>query len=344
MLRHGFIVIVVVAVMTTTALAEPVKEISANEKLHNEVNQAFKDKDHATALAKAQALDASEEKNDKNWVLNTRSVPLALVKLGKKAEARTWISQKLTEIDSIPENRRRLRKLYLFHSAAAMAVDMSSTLAERKSAAAIALAVDVIDDNPKADNGGIFIQRMKIYKAIGETDNMKAEGIKYLRVGRKTSDIRGIVIQYLPCEDVALCAFATAQHIVNFTKHDQRKKTGLLHTKGLIALANQLADGGDARPLQVTDKAKALAAQIGADKNPYLFNLLNGNHAEAFRLAWANAKSSKSDGQYIRWIEAAAGAIRCLEQHYNGRAIEFVKFVNGEIKDNPVTDLMTEGQ
>jgi len=96
--------------------------------------------------------------------------------------------------------------------------------------------------------------------------------------------------------------------------------------------------------LKVTDKAKALATQIGVDKNPYLANLLNGNHSAAFRIAWANAQSSEDEKQYIRWIEAAAGAIRCHDQHYNGRAIEFVKFVNGEIEENPVTDLMTEGQ
>ncbi|HHH76105.1 MAG TPA: hypothetical protein ENL03_03660 [Phycisphaerae bacterium] len=341
MLRHGFIVIVAVLVMTTAILAEPAKEISPNEKLHNEVKQAFKDKDYAKALAKAQALEVSE-KNDKDWVTNTQAVPRALDKLGRKTEARTWISQKLTEISTVPEVRRRSRKLYLFRAVAAMAVDMSGTLADRKTAAAIALAVEVDDEARIA--GKVRLQRVKIYKAIDETDNKKAEEIKYLRVARESRSITKIVIQYLPSDDVALCAFASAQHIVNFTKHDQREKTGLLQTEGLTALANQLADGGDARPLKVTDKSKALAMHIGVDNNPYLANLLNGNHAAAFRIAWANAKSSKSEGQYIRWIEAAAGAIRCHDQHYNGRAIEFVKFVNGEIEENPVADLMTEGQ
>ena len=72
----------------------------------------------------------------------------------------------------------------------------------------------------------------------------------------------------------------------------------------------------------------------------FLVPLLRGEYPAAFREAYARAKAAETDRDYVAWVNAAAGAIRCMEQHYNGKALEFVKFVNGTVATNPVADLV----
>ena len=122
-------------------------------------------------------------------------------------------------------------------------------------------------------------------------------------------------------------------------KLELRRAAGRLNSQELLALADQLTKGGSARPLVISDDAKALADTLAAAPlASFIVPLLKGDYPAAFREAYDRAKASDDDRAYVGWINAAAGAIRCMEQHYNGKALEFIKFVNGTVATNPVAD------
>ena len=93
--------------------------------------------------------------------------------------------------------------------------------------------------------------------------------------------------------------------------------------------------------LRLLGRRRALGGDVGtnAPLAGFLQPLLAGDYKAAFRRAYTQAKVAETDAEYILWINAAAGAIRCADQCYNGRALRFIQYVNGTTETNPVAEM-----
>jgi len=75
---------------------------------------------------------------------------------------------------------------------------------------------------------------------------------------------------------------------------------------------------------------------------------LRGEYREAAKVAWEKARAASDDFGYHVWVNAAAAAVRCHDQSYAGRAADFIKWTQGELKDskgqeieeNPLADFL----
>ena len=184
------------------------------------------------------------------------------------------------------------------------------------------------------------LRRLDALVALKRTDAIGGAALEYVKVSADPIKAANALQYLLPGDDVALCVGLTAQQVLDARKFELRRSTGRLAPDVLVALANQLTKGGDDRPLRVSAEAKALANEL--DDTPlagYLQPLLRGDYKVAFRYAYTQAKASEADGEYILWINAATGVIRCADQCYNGRALAFIQYINGTTDTNPVADI-----
>jgi hypothetical protein len=216
-------------------------------------------------------------------------------------------------------------------------------------------ALAVLDKFPDAmPSDQTALRRLDALVALKRADAIPDAALAYVRVSSDPIKAAFALQFLLPGDDVALCVGLTAQQVLDVRKTELRRSTGRLAPGVLTALAHQLTKGGDDRPLRISDEARALAAKLAdagtntgtnadvgtnAPLAGFLQPLLVGDYKAAFRYAYTQAKVAETDAEYILWINAAAGAIRCADQCYNGRALRFIQYVNGTTDTNPVADL-----
>ena len=341
-----------------------------NKALAAAVKQASGARDTATALAKATQLEASEAK-DALWADNARTMANLMWRSGKHAEAATWLDEKAKSLAAdtadlagdVPDQRKSalvngcldLAKLENDQAARAGLARTALTVSDTSPGAFQALynalaASGKHDDALKAclDYVGkvataeaMRSRRLALMVTLKRMGDLKAEATEYLKVAADPAGATKALAHVLPTDDAALCCGLTAQQVLDGRKLELRRVAGKLNSQALLALADQLTKGGTARPLAISDDARSLADKLaGAPLAAFLIPLLRGEYPAAFREAYARAKAAESDKDYVAWVNAAAGAIRCMEQHYNGKALEFVKFVNGTVATNPVADMV----
>jgi thioredoxin-like negative regulator of GroEL len=366
--------LIATCLLAATAFAQE-KPKADNKPLAAQVKAAMDAKDPATALAKAEQLEASPHK-DRTWADNTDKVPVLLYESGRRDEALNWLAEKtanvdseIRELDASDAYRRkfllaraagRLRRLAQLDGDTRLQVQFARTALELEpeSGWAFDQYARALVESGKPDEAlkamldwsgtshtpaRMRSKRLDLLVDLDRTEAAQAEAREYLKVGDDPLRAVEAIVLLLPVDDVTRCCELSAQEVLNGIKLDLRKRTGRINRDQLAALASQLTEGGDARPLRVSDEARALAAELaGAPLADFLVPLLTGEHARAFRIAYGRARASQSDSDYIRWIKAAAGALRCHEQHYNGTALEFVKYVNNERPDNPAAALLEE--
>jgi hypothetical protein len=360
-----------VAMAATWALAQTGQtDNTGNKALAAAVKQASNAKDTATALARATELEASDAK-DALWADNARTIANLMWRSGKHAEAATWLDEKAASLAAdtadlagdVRDQRKSalvggcldLVKLEADQTARAALARTALTISDTSNGAFLALynalaASQKHDDALKAclDYSGkaataeaMRSRRLALMVNLKRMGDLKAEATEYLKVATDPAGATKALAHVLPTDDVALCCGLTAQQVLDGRKLELRRVEGKLNSQMLLALADQLTKGGTARPLAISDDAKALADTLtGAPLAAFLIPLLRGEYPAAFREAYARAKAAENDRDYVAWVNAAAGAIRCMEQHYNGKALEFVKFVNGTVATNPVADLV----
>lgn len=362
--------ILMMAAMATTALAQTTQPDNAT--LVTAIKDAIAAKDTAAALAKATELEASAVK-DSVWASNTRALANLTWKSGRHAEAASFLAARAAAMADetrdltppVPDQRRAniingcldLIKLEAQPSAraalarTALAADEKNTpaftalyaalVADKKHDEALRACLDYMDKAATAE--AMRARRVALLVTLKRTDELKAEALEYLKVASDAAAATRALAHVLPTDDVALCCGLTAQQVLDGRKLDLRKAEGRLNSATLLALAEQLTKGGEARPLRISDEAKALAETLkDAPLAAFLVPLLNGDYPAAFREAYARAKAAETDAAYVGWVNAAAGALRCHEQHYNGKALEFVKFVNGTVAANPAADMVSQ--
>lgn len=201
-------------------------------------------------------------------------------------------------------------------------------------------ALQFIEDNKgNLDTQFIVNAKFSVVERMAPSEKIRPMAVEFAMTTE--SPVRAaIALRFiLPSDDVSLCAGATAQQIVNGYKFDMRRKTGQVGNVQLLALANQLVRGGNARPLRVSPESLAMSDKL--TESPlaeFLVPLLRGDHRTAFEYAFDRAKHAEQDDEYVQWINAAVGAIRCMDQCYNGRALEFVQYINGKTDVNPMDE------
>jgi len=372
MLKRAMVMLM--AMTATGALAQTSQTNNTDNKdnkaLAAAVKQASNAKDTATALARATVLEASDTK-DALWAENARTIANLMWRSGKHAEAATWLGEKTKSLaadtadlaDKVPDQRKNalvngcldLAKLETDQAARAGLARTALTISDTNNAAFMALynalaASGKHDDALKAclDYAGkaataesMRSRRLALMVQLKRMGDLKAEATEYLKVATDLVGATKALAHALPTDDAALCCGLTAQQVLDGRKLELRRIAGKLNSQALLALADQLTKGGTARPLAIGDDARSLAETLaGAPLASFLIPLLRGEYPAAFRAAYARAKAADNDRDYVAWVSAAAGAIRCMEQHYNGKALEFVKFVNGTVATNPVADLV----
>jgi len=369
MLKRAMVMLMLMAMVTATgALAQT--DNTDNKALAAAVKQASAAKDTAIALARATVLEASDAK-DALWADNARTMANLMWRSGKHAEAATWLDEKAKSLAAdtadlagdVRDQRNSalvggcldLVKLETDHAARAGLARTALTVSDTSNGAFQALynalaASGKYDEALKAclDYAGkaataeaMRSRRLALVIQLKRTSDFKAEATEYLRVATDPAGATKALAHALPTDDVALCCGLTAQQVLDGRKLELRRVAGKLNSQMLLALADQLTKGGPARPLAISDDARSLAdTLVGSPLASFLVPLLKGEYPAAFREAYARAKAAETDRDYVAWVNAAAGAIRCMEQHYNGKALEFVKFVNGTVPTNPVADLV----
>jgi len=337
-------------------------QVPTNAELVETIQREIAAKNLSAAIAAARALEASGE-HDWAWGENAKTLAQLLWQAGQPDEAIAYIKACIADPDrsgqriegiagachALGQNlshREEFGRLYMANRGTTtehgVFLLFTGLVHNKKYDEALAVA---LEHGPTTVNLGpawTRHERLKLLVQLRRTDAATAEALEFVKVATHPMQAANVLQHLLPGNDVSLCVGLTAQQVLDGYKLAMRRDTGRLNSDSLVALANQLTKGGIARPLAVTDQAKALAAQLDdAPLAAYLQPLLRGDHAEAFRVAYARAKAAEHDHDYITWINAAAGAIRCVDQHYNGRALEFVRFINGELDTNPVADLET---
>ena len=356
--------IVAAAMMTMPASAQVTEAQTAavappsNTELAATVAREMEAKNLSAAIAASRALEASSDQ-DGTWAANTSTLPRLLWQAGKRDEAVAFLKACAAEPKRLQWRTDHISFAcnQLWGDAAyadeLLAIDVGMSgdtlhnvlhrynlfVSQRKYDDALAVALKGM----KADGLGpewARYERLKLLAYLRRADAAAVEALEYVKIATHPMQAAAALQYLVPGNDVSLCASLTAQQVLDGYKIALRRDTGKLNPGSLVALANQLTKGGDARPLAVTDAAKALADKLdGTPLAAYLQPLLRGDHAGAFRAAYARAKAADTDADYVVWINAAAGAIRANDQHYNGRALEFMRFINGEAEANPVADM-----
>jgi len=369
MLKRAMVMLMLMA--ATAALAQTGQtDNTDNKALAAAVKQASDAKDTATALGRATVLEASDAK-DALWADNARTMANLMWRSGKHAEAATWLDEKAKSLAAdtadlagdVRDQRNSalvngcldLVKLEADQTARAALARTALTISDTSNGAFLALYNALVasqkhDDALKAclDYAGkaataeaMLSRRLALMVQIKRMGELKAEATEYMKVATDPAAATKALAYALPTDDAALCCGLTAQQVLDGRKLELRKVAGKLNSQMLLALADQLTKGGTARPLAISDDARSLAETLaGAPLAAFLIPLLKGEYSAAFREAYTRAKAAESDRDYVAWVNAAAGAIRCMEQHYNGKALEFVKFVNGTVATNPVADMV----
>lgn len=122
-----------------------------------------------------------------------------------------------------------------------------------------------------------------------------------------------------------------------------RKTTGRVHKQYEEQIRTQLQDGGELKPFIVSQMSKDIAAKLDKHKDAgYVVPMLTGNYKVAAQYAYDQAVAKADDIKtYNLWMARAFDAIRCADQCCNGRAVEFGKWLKGEVENFPVSDLIT---
>ena len=345
---------------------------SPNRPLAEAVAAAKEAKDADGELEASGRLEDSATR-DELWAANSGRPARLLWQAGRRAEAITWLEAKAAscaaDVKELPRRVRQQRRLKLLVACDELRRQAGDTPTRIKLAAAAlkvypthshsfnrlfnllvaakrhdeALAACLDQAGKSHPPARMRQRRMELLASLGRSDECAAEAVELLKVAEDPSQAMKAFAHALPADDVSLCAGLSAQQVLDGYKVLLRRRDGRLNTKAAAELATQLTTGGEARPLRVSDEAKALAPALkDAPLEGLLTPLLEGDHAKAFRYAFARARATSKDGEYIKWINAAAGALRCMEQSYNGKALQFVRYVNGELEDNPVAELMEE--
>jgi hypothetical protein len=360
--------LIATCLLAATAIAQedPAgKPRTDNAPLAAQVKSAIDQGKPAEALARAQELFASDNR-DKLWLENARRIPGLLVGNGRKDEALTFLrSVKTGEYanglkwslaaearDLAEEELDPARKLALLKEGSELFPHnggyFSGYLRQLVRDGQIDTALAEVTQRGQGEHGTaawMHKTRLGILRSAKRTEAARAEARQLLLATDNPADAMDALELLLPPDDVTLAAARTAQQLLDGIKLDLRGKAGKINAEHLSRIARQLTEGGEDRPLRLSDQAGQLAQAVAASQAPlkvYLAALLGGDYPAAFAEAYAQAKSARDDRLYVAWIKAAAGAVRCNDQHYNGRALGFLRFINGDQAENPLAQWVSQ--
>lgn len=364
------VVVVLVALLASMAFAQvPAAPVSANQLLADAVKAAEAAKDFNAALAASMKLEDSSDK-DYLWAVNARELPNLLAKTGKVSDAEAWVKTKAADfaagndslsaykgyrsdalvnacydvagLETDPARKADIARLGLSISptgGGTFNVLFSALVASGKPDDALQACLDYAGKAYSMES--MRRRRMTLLASLKRTDDLRAEAVEYLKVATDPAASANALSVALPANDASLCCGLTAQQVLDGYKLMLRGKDARLNAPTLLKLADQLTKGGDDRPLVVTDEAKVLAGKLaGSPVEKFIVPLLTGDYASAIKEGYARAKGATGDTDYVNWVNATAGAIRCMDQHYNGRALDFIKFLNGTAGTNPVAEMV----
>lgn len=346
---HVFIILAAVAFLATAAPAQ---------SIHEAVNAAIQEPNVTLRLAAFQALDANPELIHGNDIARVRVCiyRLSPVVAGNAAAER---------IDSIAADVARCRDangpdIYALRGMRAMLnlqfVDANAGLVEANSLLPTwnwthpylwGMAAKAA---PTADAGLVYVratasssQTSAITAVIARADANAATALECAKVVTDPATGLQLLTLLTPKNDACQLAYNVrgAQAVLNAFKLWLRQQHGQTEANTLNAAAEQLMNGGQERPFIVSPAALAAAAQLQqATLKNLLVPLLVGDYPTAASFAFATAKAQTADAEYIKWIAATTTCIRIADQCWNGRAIQFVQWIRGELGANPVQDLV----
>ena len=180
----------------------------------------------------------------------------------------------------------------------------------------------------------------------GDADRRDKLLVAYLSACQAPTPDVQVLRRIIPNGSPTRLWFDTAQAVLTGYRAALAAKEGRVRVEALQAMADQLTRGGGQKVLAVSDGEKALAAKLASAPafalQDWYVAMLGGRYAKAARLAFENSKQAEGDLAFGRWVLSVSAAVRCLDQCYNGRALEYVKWVNGDksVTANPIADLL----
>jgi hypothetical protein len=187
----------------------------------------------------------------------------------------------------------------------------------------------------------------KVLKVVSQYFLLRPTPSDILRSGNTSNPIKLLSAAGVNESDSINLYFEAAQNASDGYKAYLRRNTGQLNTDAASAVINQLTSGNGTKVFAVSDQSKQIASAITVANTDHLpipiffAQMFNGDYSAACQTAFDNAKLAPSDASYADWIKALSGAVRVNDQCYNGRALDVIKFANGAINANPVSDLLS---
>jgi hypothetical protein len=70
--------------------------------------------------------------------------------------------------------------------------------------------------------------------------------------------------------------------------------------------------------------------------------MFRGEFLAAAQLAYGQLKAATSDKDYVQAAARLRQAIQCLDRCYNGRSLQTIKWLNGQLDTCPVPELVKQ--
>jgi tetratricopeptide (TPR) repeat protein len=141
--------------------------------------------------------------------------------------------------------------------------------------------------------------------------------------------------EVLPDNDMLLLATTSVGDALEQYRKHLRRTEGRVRASQIAAVEKRLKECIGPAPFIVSPESLRLAEQV-SDQAPladFWRTLLAGKSRDAAQLAWASARTARSDPEYRAWIAAVALAVRCHEQCIEAGPQAFLQWTDGALVD-----------
>ena len=202
------------------------------------------------------------------------------------------------------------------------------------------LALSVFAINPGAGDILPILEAKKALDAAGIQNNADDNLVQILKANPndKTS-FEGLVKSYTEYNE-PLRLIVPPQEFVDGVKVAIRKANGRVLKGDVQLVVDKIIDGKGNFNMTASAKSKAFGDALAkAGCHDWTSLMFQGKFLEAAKYAYAEAVKAENDTAYVEWSGKLRTSIVCLDQCYNGRALDIVKWLNGDIATCPVPEL-----
>jgi len=158
--------------------------------------------------------------------------------------------------------------------------------------------------------------------------------------GQAASLVQDIVLRHSAHGDPVRITAMGAQAYAEECKYAFRAADGRITRESVRAVLDHVVDGKGDLPVPVSDTAKAFGTKLPDGTYPAM--MFRGDFMAAAQLAHGQLKAAKTDTEYLQAVARLRQAVQCLDRCYNGRSLDVIKWLNGQLDTCPVPELVKQ--